>query len=146
MCGILGWKSDSHRINSEVIRKMAETISHRGPDGEGFYYSQDGSLCLAHKRLAIIDPKNGQQPMSSADDSLVVTFNGAIYNYLELRRELINLGYPIQTYSDTEVLLYSYKEWGEKCLERLNGMFAFVIYDKKNRKIFGARDRMGGGR
>lgn len=143
MCGILGWKSKNTKIDKQLIRNMAETIAHRGPDGEGFYYSEDSSLCLAHKRLAIIDPQNGQQPMSTHDNDLVVTFNGAIYNYIELRRELINLGYPLKSYSDTEVLLYAYKEWGIKCLDKFNGMFAFVIHDKKNRKLFGARDRLG---
>jgi asparagine synthase (glutamine-hydrolysing) len=122
---------------------MADAIAHRGPDGEGFYYSNDGSLCLSHKRLAIIDPEHGHQPMKSFDEELVITFNGAIYNFLELRRELISLDHPIKSYSDTEVLIYAYKEWGEKCLDRLNGMFAFVIHDKKRKILFGARDRLG---
>lgn len=143
MCGIIGWKSNTQRVNENIIRKMADAIAHRGPDGEGFYYSNDGSLCLAHKRLAIIDPENGHQPMKSLDEELVITFNGAIYNFLELRRELVSLGHPIKSYSDTEVLIYAYKQWGEKCLDRLNGMFSFVIHDKRKKILFGARDRLG---
>lgn len=143
MCGIVGWKKIREKVHHQEMVDIANTIAHRGPDGEGYYFNDDNSLCLAHKRLAIIDPLNGQQPMKSRDKNLVITFNGAIYNFLELRRELISLGYPIQTYSDTEVLLYSYQEWGESCLKKLNGMFAFVIYDVKNKKLFGARDRLG---
>lgn len=125
MCGIIGWKSNTQRVNENIIRKMADAIAHRGPDGEGFYYSNDGSLCLAHKRLAIIDPKNGHQPMKSLDEELVITFNGAIYNFLELRRELVSLGHPIKSYSDTEVLIYAYKQWGEKCL--IDSMVCFLL-------------------
>jgi len=142
MCGIVGWKS-KRKIDRNIIVKMADTIAHRGPDGEGYYYNDDNTLALAHKRLSIIDPEHGQQPMVSQDKNYVITFNGAIYNFLELRRELISLGYPIKTYSDTEVLLYSYIQWGEGCLEKLNGMFAFVIYDKRKKILFGARDRLG---
>lgn len=143
MCGIIGWKSGSKKIDSGIVRKMADSIAHRGPDGEGFYYSDDNSLCLGHKRLAVIDPESGLQPMRSFDEELVITFNGAIYNFLELRRELIGLGYPIKTYSDTEVLIYAYKHWGIECLDKLNGMFAFAIHDKAKKIIFGARDRLG---
>lgn len=142
MCGIIGWKS-KRKIDKNKIVKMGDTIAHRGSDGEGYYYSNDNTLALAHKRLSIIDPEHGQQPMQSYGEELVVTFNGAIYNYLELRRELISLGCPIKTYSDTEVLLYSYLEWGEQCIDRFNGMFAFVIHDKRKKILFGARDRLG---
>jgi len=142
MCGIIGWKSKREIDKSKII-KMADAIAHRGPDGEGYYYSNDKTLALAHKRLSIIDPKHGQQPMHSEGNEVSVTFNGAIYNFLELRRELISLGNPIKTYSDTEVLLYSYLEWGEKCLSRFNGMFAFVIHDRRKNILFGARDRLG---
>ena len=142
MCGIVGWKSRKEIDKNKVV-KMADAIAHRGPDGEGFYFSNDNTLALAHKRLSIIDPEHGHQPMQSEGKEVTITFNGAIYNFLELRRELISLGSPIKTYSDTEVLLYSYLEWGEKCLERLNGMFAFVIHDKRKNILFGARDRLG---
>ena len=142
MCGIVGWKS-KRKIDKNIIMEMANSIAHRGPDGEGYYYNDDNTLALAHKRLSIIDPEHGHQPMISQDKNYVITFNGAIYNFLELRRELISLGHPIKTYSDTEVLLYSYIQWGEACLEKLNGMFAFVIYDKRKKILFGARDRLG---
>lgn len=142
MCGILGWKS-KQQLEPRRLEAMLQAIAHRGPDGEGFHYGEDKTLCLAHKRLAIIDPEHGHQPMLSQDGQVIITFNGAIYNFLELRRELIALGHPIKTYSDTEVLLYAYREWGEECLSHLNGMFAFVIHDKKNNILFGARDRLG---
>jgi asparagine synthase (glutamine-hydrolysing) len=142
MCGIVGWKS-KNKINRNQIVKMADSIAHRGPDGEGYYYNNNDTLALAHKRLSIIDPEHGQQPMRSADGKVTVTFNGAIYNFLELRRELISLGYPIHSYSDTEVLLYSYLQWDTKCLDRFNGMFAFVIHDSRKNILFGARDRLG---
>lgn len=130
MCGILGWKS-KQQLEPRRLEAMLQAIAHRGPDGEGFHYGEDKTLCLAHKRLAIIDPEHGHQPMLSQDGQVIITFNGAIYNFLELRRELIALGHPIKTYSDTVVLLYAYREWGEECLSHLNGMFAFVIHDKK---------------
>ena len=142
MCGIVGWKS-KRKIDKNKIVKMSNAIAHRGPDGEGYYYNNDNTLALAHKRLSIIDPEHGQQPMYSQGKEVVVTFNGAIYNFLELRRELMSLGAPIKTYSDTEVLLYSYLEWGEQCIDRFNGMFAFVIHDKRKNILFGARDRLG---
>lgn len=142
MCGIVCWKS-KRKINKNKIVKMADSIAHRGPDSEGYYYASDNTLALAHKRLSIIDPEHGQQPMYSHSGEVVITFNGAIYNFLELRRELISLGAPIKTYSDTEILLYSYLEWGEKCISRFNGMFAFVIHDKRKHILFGARDRLG---
>jgi len=142
MCGIVGWKSKKN-IDKNLIVKMADSIAHRGPDGEGYYYSDDNTLALAHKRLSIIDPEHGQQPMQNERGDVVITFNGAIYNFLELRRELISLGHPIHSYSDTEVLLYSYIEWDQKCVDRFNGMFAFVIHDKRKKLLFGARDRIG---
>ncbi len=142
MCGIAGYKSRG-RVCRTTLEAMARSIAHRGPDGEGFCYSDDGTLGLAHRRLAVIDPGHGTQPMQSRGGEAAVTFNGTIYNYLELRRELIGRGHPIASYSDTEVLLYAYLEWGERCLERFNGMFAFVIHDRRNRTLFGARDRFG---
>lgn len=125
--------------------KLLNTIRHRGPDGNGTEIEEraDSFLSLGHARLAIIDPEHGRQPMTTADGSLTIIFNGEIYNYLELRRELISKGHPIRSYSDTEVLLYAYREWGEACLDRLLGMFAFAIWDRRTRRIFCARDRVG---
>ena len=116
---------------------------HRGPDGEGIYFDPENKSALGHNRLRIIDLSDAaRQPMVSADGRLVVTYNGEIYNYLELRRELEN-SYEFRTQSDTEVLLAAYQKWGEACLDRLIGMFAFVIWDEKTKSAFAARDRFG---
>lgn len=146
MCGFIGLagtKASSKKALESVGRKMLETIKHRGPDGEGSFSAGQVSLFLGHRRLAIIDPEHGKQPMATQDGQLAVVFNGEIYNYLELRRELIGKGHPIQSYSDTEVLLYAYREWGEHCVDRFLGMFAFAIWDELNCRLFCARDRIG---
>lgn len=118
-------------------------IRHRGPDGDGIWLDERRPVGLGHVRLAIIDPEHGKQPMATEDGRYVVVFNGAIYNYLELRRELIAKGHPLHSYSDTEVLLYAYREWGECFIDRLVGMFAFAIWDRHEQKLFAARDRIG---
>lgn len=115
-------------------------MSHRGPDGQGIF--NVSSVGFVHRRLSIIDPYSGQQPMIKENGSLVITFNGEIYNYLELKKEL-ELKYDFQTDSDTEVLVYAYREWGAQCLDYPSGMFAFAILDKINARIFIARDRLG---
>ena len=145
MCGIIGVISTEHSTESLIPRIEAgmRTLSHRGPDGQGVAVDRESNVVLGHRRLAIIDPEHGQQPLHSLDGDLSIVFNGAIYNYLELRRELTSLGHPIQTYSDTEVILYAYREWGEACLDRFLGMFAFTILDRRNRRLFCARDRIG---
>lgn len=127
------------------MEKLLDTIRHRGPDGNGVEMEEraDSFLSLGHARLAIIDPEHGRQPMTTGDGRLTIIFNGEIYNYLELRRELIAKGHPIRSYSDTEVLLYAYREWGESCLDRLLGMFSFAIWDRETRSLFCARDRVG---
>lgn len=145
MCGILGAMSASLptvELGQRVTRAL-DTLVHRGPDGEGVFADATGGVVLGHRRLAIIDPEHGKQPMSTADGAVTVVFNGAIYNYLELRRELIAKGHPLHSYSDTEVLLYAYREWGEACVERFQGMFAFAIWDPSRRRLFCARDRVG---
>ncbi|MBU0516306.1 MAG: asparagine synthase (glutamine-hydrolyzing) [Proteobacteria bacterium] len=145
MCGIAVWlgAEDGTDILSGVHRMMA-AMSHRGPDDEGVYIDPEGlPLAFGHRRLAVIDPERGVQPMTTADGQVTVVFNGAIYNYLELRRELIARGHRIETYSDTEVILHAYTEWGEACLERFNGMFAFGLWDRRRRRLFAARDRIG---
>ncbi len=140
MCGIaaiLGKYED----NAQKIKEMADLVSHRGPDGEGFFTDQQ-LVALGHRRLSIIDlTQNGHQPM--VRNHLVITYNGEVYNYLELRQELTNLGHNFNTQSDTEVILASYQEWGADCLNKFNGMFAFVIYDQIKKKVFVARDRFG---
>jgi asparagine synthase (glutamine-hydrolysing) len=119
---------------------MMSALAHRGPDGEGAYV--DGAVALGHKRLAIIDLESGKQPMTNEDESLWIVFNGEIYNYLELRRDLLR-DHTFRTHSDTEVILHLYEELGERCLERLNGMYAFAIWDKRQQRLFAARDRIG---
>jgi asparagine synthase (glutamine-hydrolysing) len=129
MCGFAGvyhWKPEG-RPTDAVLRGMSESLRVRGPDEAGSYVG-DG-ISLVHRRLSIIDPKSGQQPMLSEDKRFVLVFNGAIYNYVELRKELIALGYEFHTDSDTEVLLNAYRAWGLECQQRLNGMWAFAIYD-----------------
>ncbi|MCX7856945.1 MAG: asparagine synthase (glutamine-hydrolyzing) [Deltaproteobacteria bacterium] len=143
MCGIAGIVS-SGRINGELLSRMINIQSHRGPDGEGVWISPDGQVALGHRRLAIIDLSDGaRQPMIDISGRYVITYNGEIYNYIELREELKKLGASFRSQSDTEVLLEAYKYWGINCLERLNGMFAFAIYDQTEQKLFCARDRYG---
>ncbi|MBS3186398.1 asparagine synthase (glutamine-hydrolyzing) [Pseudomonas sp. PCH44] len=145
MCGISGWlaTAGSPLQVEHGLRSMMNAIRHRGPDGDGVWVDDNRPMGLGHVRLAIIDPEHGKQPMVTEDGRFIVVFNGAIYNYLELRRELIGKGHPIHSYSDTEVLLYAYREWGEGFVDRLVGMFAFAIWDKYEQKLFCARDRIG---
>lgn len=145
MCGLAGISNPKLSENELTarMRPMLDSISHRGPDGEGVFFDAEKHVVLGHRRLAIIDPEHGKQPMTTTDEQLTVVFNGAIYNYLELRRELIAKGHPIHSYSDTEVLLYAYREWGEACVDRFIGMFAFAIWDKPRKRLFCARDRVG---
>lgn len=143
MCGICGrynfCKGDN--VDLSEIKAMAERLHHRGPDEEGFYKYKN--LGLGHKRLIIIDPEAGKQPMISFDKNFIIIFNGEIYNYFELRQELITKGYKFKTNSDTEVLLNLYIEYKEDCLIKINGMYAFTIFDQKEDMLFSARDRLG---
>jgi asparagine synthase (glutamine-hydrolysing) len=120
---------------------MTRVLAHRGPDGEGYYLSQ--GVALGHRRLSIIDLETGQQPMSTADGRYTTVFNGEIYNFQELRRELEGQGVRFRTRSDTEVLLEAYAAWGRGALEKLRGMFAFAVWDAHERRLFAARDRLG---
>lgn len=144
MCGIAGIIVVNESItNSAAIKKMTDCISYRGPDGDGYWHSDDNRIALGHRRLSIIDlTHDADQPMQY-QDRYVIVFNGEIYNYLELRKQLIQKGYTFHTSSDTEVLvaLYDYKK--EKCLDDLDGMFSFAIYDKQRSLLFAARDRFG---
>ncbi len=141
MCGFVGFVNQSKRQPEDVIRSMADTIRHRGPDDEGYF--EDDFVSLGFRRLSIIDLACGKQPMENEDGSLVVVFNGEIYNYQELREELTAKGHLFRTQSDTETLLHGYEEFGRELPSHLRGMFAFVIYDKKNKTLFGARDMFG---
>jgi asparagine synthase (glutamine-hydrolysing) len=142
MCGFCGFTGNEYNdTDNTIINKMAERIIHRGPDGEGFYV--DDGISLGFRRLSFFDLKRGAQPMHSSDGAYSLVFNGEIYNFIELRAELAVRGHTFETTADTEVLLHMYEEYGEEMLNRLRGMFAFVIYDHKNDEIFAARDFFG---
>ncbi|MEE8722367.1 MAG: asparagine synthase (glutamine-hydrolyzing) [Eggerthellaceae bacterium] len=142
MCGIAGFTITNSVINPmRTAELMGDRIRHRGPDAGNIYV--DDKVAFVHRRLSIIDIEGGTQPMRNADGSVVLVFNGEIYNFLELRVELENLGYAFTTKSDTEVLLHGYEAWGKDVLDRLRGMFAFVVWDAKKNKLFGARDIFG---
>ncbi|MDB6002402.1 MAG: asnB, partial [Rhizobacter sp.] len=143
MCGICGRLNfDRMRpVAPQMIETMLQTISHRGPDGSGTHVS--GAVGLGHRRLSIIDLNTGAQPMSNEDDSIWVVFNGEIYNFKALRKELEAGGHVFKTHSDTEVILHMYEEMGERCVTRFEGMFAFALWDRRREKLLLARDRIG---
>ncbi|MCZ6820784.1 MAG: asparagine synthase (glutamine-hydrolyzing), partial [Calditrichaeota bacterium] len=143
MCGIVGVVSNKP-IEQKIIEKMRDRLVHRGPDHAGIWLSDDKCVCLGHRRLAIIDlSPEANQPFISHDGRYIITFNGEIYNFKELRGELLKNNVPFHTQSDTEVLVEAFRYWGKSCLERLSGMFAFAIWDKVERRLFCARDRVG---
>lgn len=143
MCGIAGIIS-KERLNSHQIEGMLEKIKHRGPNFRNYIQLFDDKVWIGHARLSIIDlSADANQPMFDEQGQLCLSFNGEIYNYLELRQELSKKGFIFRTLSDTEVILAAYREWGIKCLDRFNGMFAFIIIDKERRTFFAARDRYG---
>ncbi len=143
MCGICGkFYLDTQRpVEPALIHKMSAVIKHRGPDADGFHIQ--GAIGLGHRRLKIIDLGAGIQPMYNEDGMLVVIFNGEIYNYLDLRRQLLADGHLFKTQSDTEVLLHGYEQWGTRLVERLRGMYAFALWDERQQQLFIVRDRLG---
>jgi len=141
MCGIVGLLSASAPVDETVLHAMADRIAHRGPDDEGYYVRK--SVGIASKRLSIIDIEGGHQPMSNEDESVWIVYNGEIYNYVELRSDLIERGHVLRTHSDTETIVHLYEEYGAECLDKLNGMFAFALWDETKRTLFVARDRIG---
>jgi asparagine synthase (glutamine-hydrolysing) len=143
MCGIAGiFNVDGSPVSINVLKRMTDAVRHRGPDGEGFW--TNSFVGLGHRRLAIIDlSPAGHQPMQSADGACVLAFNGEIYNFQNLRIELEAKGYAFRSQTDTEVLLNAYREWGDACVHRLNGMFAFAVWDSRRNRLFLARDRYG---
>jgi len=143
MCGISGWFDmiGDKPADRRLIKAMNDAIAHRGPDGEGFLCER--GIALGHRRLAIIDLSTGDQPMFTEGGRVAITFNGEIYNYQDLRDELSRRGHPFRTQSDTEVILRAWKEWGEACVEHLQGMFAFALWDRDDQTLFLARDRLG---
>lgn len=143
MCGIAGIfdAREPSNLDADLLKQMTDALVHRGPDESGFFV--EPGIGLGHRRLSIIDLSSGQQPMTSADGSIVVSYNGEIYNYQEIRSILIECGYHFRTNSDTEVILYAWMEWGENCVQHFRGMFAFALYDKRTQSLFLARDRLG---
>jgi asparagine synthase (glutamine-hydrolysing) len=143
MCGIAGQYCYNGSLPDEkLLAEMSKRLAHRGPDGEGTFIH--GSIGLAHRRLAIIDlSENAHQPMSNEDNTLWLVYNGEIYNFVELRSELIQKGHSFKSKTDSEVILHAYEEWGTECLARFNGMWAFALWDEKQQQLFCARDRFG---
>ena len=142
MCGIAGiLNTDAAPVSRDVLSSMTASLAHRGPDGAGMELRD--SVGLGHRRLAIIDLAGGQQPLSNEDGQVWITFNGEIYNYRELRAELEAKGHQFRTHSDTETIVHAYEEWGDACVERLRGMFAFAVLDWRRRRLFLARDQLG---
>ena len=140
MCGFVGFCDDS-KNKKKIIRDMADIIKHRGPDSDGYYV--DNNIALGFRRLSIVDLDKGSQPIFNEDKDKVIVFNGEIYNYKEIREELKSKGHKFSTNTDTEVILHGYEEYKEDILNKLRGMFAFVIYDIKEKSLFGARDFYG---
>jgi len=143
MCGIAGILNfNNEPVSTKILERMTRAIAHRGPDGEGFFV--DGCMGLGHRRLAIIDLSDmGIQPMFTTNKRYSIVYNGEIYNFRELKKELEKIGYTFKSATDTEVILYSYAQWGVECVKYFNGMFSFVIWDSKTKELFVARDRYG---
>ena len=142
MCGICGVVSSRGQVDSENIVRMRDALSHRGPDDKGLYVNN--GVGFGFRRLSIIDlSPDGAQPMCNEDGSLWLVYNGEIYNYATLRDELMNRGHAFRSKTDSEVIIHAFEEWGEHCLERFNGMFAFALWDEKEQRFFAARDRLG---
>ncbi|MGN0676510.1 MAG: asparagine synthase (glutamine-hydrolyzing), partial [Ruminococcus sp.] len=141
MCGYTGFTNFIDNSNV-IIENMMDRIKHRGPDAEGKYI--DGDIALGHRRLSIIDVSSqGDQPLYNEDGSMVLVFNGEIYNFMDIRQKLVEAGHKFRTKTDSEVLIHGYEEYGTKLLDMLRGMFSFVIWDKKKKELFGARDFFG---
>ena len=142
MCGIVGFKYKNK--NLDIVNDMLKIQSYRGPDDSGVYFDKDSGIHFGHNRLSIQDLSfHGHQPFVSDCEKYVIVFNGEVYNFKTIRKELEEFGYKFISSSDTEVILYSYKEWGINCLEKFIGMFAFSILDKNKNRLFLVRDRAG---
>ena len=142
MCGICGLVCKKNEVPDKgLIRRMLDRLHHRGPDGRGWF--RDRNAALGHNRLSIIDLAGGTQPLCNEDESLWLTFNGEIYNYIELRDELVSLGHIFKTKSDTEVIIHSWESWGEECFNKFNGQWAIAIWDRQEKKLVLSRDRHG---
>ena len=143
MCGIVGFINQQSDLQEKkrIVNAMMDTIIHRGPNSSGEHV--DEGAALGFRRLSIIDLEGGSQPIYNEDGTKVITFNGEIYNHRMLREELKKAGHIFKTHADTEVLLHGYEEWGAELLQKVRGMFAFVIWDTKTQTLFGARDHFG---
>ena len=143
MCGIAGrFNFDhAHPVDPQVLSAMTDSIAHRGPDSAGYY--RGPGIGLGHRRLSIIDLATGDQPLANEDGQVQVVFNGEIYNFAEVRAQLVSRGHRFRTNSDTETIVHGYEEWGERCVERFRGMFAFALWDARERRLLLARDRLG---
>ncbi len=143
MCGIAGlWTAErGANVDRALLERMIGSLAHRGPDGDGIHV--EPGVGLAHRRLAIIDVSGGAQPLGNEDNTVLVTFNGEIYNFQELVRELQGLGHRFRTHSDTEVIVHAWEQWGEDCVRRFAGMFVFAVWDRNRQALFIARDRLG---
>src|SRR6266849_2665489 len=143
MCGIAGIVRFNPRevVEEARLKRMRDVLRHRGPDGEGLWI--DGPIGLGHRRLAIVDVAGGQQPMTNEDETVWITYNGEIYNHATLRPGLEARGHRYSTRSDTETILHLYEEEGDRCVERLQGMFAFALWDRRRHRLLLARDRLG---
>jgi asparagine synthase (glutamine-hydrolysing) len=143
MCGICGIASpaSAEPIDRSLLETMCRTIIHRGPDDEGSYATQ--TVALGVRRLSIIDLEGGHQPLANEDGTIWVAHNGEVYNFPELREELISRGHQFSTRTDTETIIHSYEEWGEEFVQRLRGMFVFALWDEKKRRLLLVRDRLG---
>ena len=141
MCGIAGiFNLDGAPVDLALLQDMLGMLAHRGPDDSGIH--AESGIGLAHARLSILDLAGGHQPMCNKDSSLWITFNGEIFNYLELKKDLLARGHTFATRSDTEVILHLYEEKGEDCVQYLNGQWAFAIWDNQRRRLFLSRDRL----
>ena len=146
MCGITGvWEfKNKSTVSQPMIKSMADTLYHRGPDDSGVYVDEKNNIGFGHRRLSILDlTSQGHQPMLNGDESLCITYNGEVYNFIEIKRELMDKGYEFKSNSDTEVILKAYQEWGIESINKYRGMFAFAIWDKNNEKLTLVRDRAG---
>ena len=140
MCGICGFTGQILN-KEETVENMAKLITHRGPDSSGFFVDED--IAMGFRRLSIIDVDGGKQPIYNENKKLVLTFNGEIYNYKELKEELVSKNHKFYTNTDSEVLVHGFEEWGKDLLSKLRGMFAFAIWDRNNKSLFMARDPFG---
>src|SRR5215471_9157180 len=143
MCGFTGLVDlrSERPVREDLLRAMNGSIAHRGPDGDGFHF--EPGVGFGHRRLSIIDLEGGKQPLYNEDNTVVVTYNGEIFNFKEVEKELLARGHRFRTRCDTEVIVHAWEEWGVDCLKRFNGMFAFALWDAAQEVLLLARDRLG---